>query len=268
MDLGLKNKTVLITGGSSGIGKETALTYAKENEVQIAVTYFSGKQAALELIESIDKSGNKAIAVPMSLSDFSSIEKAYSGIIDRFGSIDVLINNAVYWGDGSAMGKSFEEMPIQQWRDIISINLFGTVKLTQLVLPGMRKQQFGRIVNVSSDIALDSMVGSGPYGSLKAALFGLTSNLVVEASVDNILTNVVLPSLTMTPKAEHRFPDKFKTLAKAAFPTGRVTMPQDVASLITYLGSAANSHVNGEMIKATGKGSQPLLSYIFKNTNK
>src|SRR5690606_14834471 len=185
-----------------------------------------------------------------SLSDFSSIEKAFSEIIDRFGSIDVLINNAVYWGDGSAMGKCFEDMPIQQWRDIISINLFGTVRLTQLVLPGMRKQKFGRIVNVSSDIALDSMVGSGPYGSLKAALFGLTSNLVVEASMDNILTNVVLPSLTMTPKAELRFSGEFKTLAQAAFPTGRVTTPRDVASLITYLGSAANGHVNGEMIRS------------------
>src|SRR5690554_2924699 len=118
MDLGLKNKTVLITGGNSGIGRETALAYAKEKGVQIAVTYFSGKQAALELIERIDKSGNKAIAVPMSLADFSSIEKAFNEIIDRFGHIDVLINNAVYWGDSSAMSKSFEEMPIQQWCDI------------------------------------------------------------------------------------------------------------------------------------------------------
>lgn len=268
MDLGLKNKTVLITGGSSGIGKETALTYARENGVKIAITYFSGKQTALELIESIDRSGNEAIAVPLSLSDFSSIEKAFNKIVSHFGNIDVLVNNAVYWGDGSAMGTSFEDLPIQQWRDIVGINLFGTVRLTQLVLPGMRERQFGRIVNVSSDIALDSMAGSGPYGSLKAALMGLTSNLVVEASMDHILTNVVLPSLTMTPKAELRFSDEFKTLAQAAFPTGRVTTPRDVASLIAYLGSAANSHVNGEMIRATGKGSQPVLNYIFKKTTK
>src|SRR5690606_27763551 len=148
MDLGLKNKTVLITGGSSGIGKETALTYARENGVKIAVTYFSGKQAGLELIESIDRSGNEAIAVPLSSSEFSSKEKEFNKIVTHDGNIDVLINNAVYWGDHSAMGTSFEDLPIQQWRDIVGINLFGTLKLTQLVLPGMRKQQYERIVNV------------------------------------------------------------------------------------------------------------------------
>lgn len=264
MDLGLKDKTVLITGGSSGIGKETALTFAREDGVQIVVTYFKGKQAAQELVDTINNSGNKSLAVPLALADFSSIEQAVETIREHFETIDILVNNAVYWGDGSAMGKSFEDIPMQQWSDVVGTNLFGTVRLTQLVLPGMRRQKFGRIVNVSSDIALESMVGSGPYGSLKAALFGLTSNLVVEGSADNILTNVVLPSLTMTEKATQRFPDEFKEAAKAAFPTGRITTPQDVASLIVYLGSSANSHINGEIIKATGKGSQPLLNYILR----
>ena len=162
----------------------------------------------------------------------------------------------------------FEEIPLSQWEEIICVNLFGTVQLTQAVVPGMRLQHFGRIVNISSDVALDSMIGSGPYGSLKAAFFGLTANLVTELSADNILTNVVIPSWTLTDRAKKFFPVAFQKQAVSAFPTGRVTRPEDVASLIAYLGSAANGHINGECIKATGKGSQAMLAAIFQEFSK
>lgn len=154
---------------------------------------------------------------------------------------------------------------MSQWEETIGRNLFGTVKVTQEVVPFMRRTKWGRIVNVSSDIALDSMKGSGPYGSLKSALFGFTANLVEELSSDGILSNVVIPSLTFTAKAKERFPETFQEGAKKAFPTNRVTRPEDVASLVVYLGSAANGHVNGEQIRVTGKGSQPMLNAMFRS---
>lgn len=264
MDLGLKGKTILITGGSSGIGKTSALVFAKEVGARIAITYHKGQAAAQEIVDEIQNSGCEAIAVYMALDDHSSIQKAIDRVSHEFGTIHVLVNNAVYWGDQKNRGSQFEEMPIDQWQNIIGTNLFGTVHLTQLVVPFMKKQLFGRIINISSDIAIDSMIGSGPYGTLKAALLGLTSNLVTELSKYNILTNVILPSLTMTDRAIQIFPKQFQDLAKEAFPTNRITTPEDVATLIAYLGSAANGHVNGESIKVTGKSSQPMLNSIYQ----
>ena len=127
----------------------------------------------------------------------------------------------------------------------------------------MRKNRWGRIVNVSADISYNSMKGAGPYGSLKTALFGFTSNLVEELSADGILSNVVLPSWTLVERAIESFPEEFRREAGKAFPTNRVTTPEDVASVIVYLGSAANRHVNGEHIRVTGRGSQPVLNMLI-----
>lgn len=264
MDTGLEDKTVLITGGSSGIGKATALMFAEETGANVAITYYQNQEGAGEIVSTIERNGGQALAVPMSLEDHSSIQKAVAGITERFGSVDVLVNNAVFWGNPEHRGTDFEEMPMSQWEKTVGRNLFGTVKVTQEVVPFMRKANWGRIINVSSDIAFDSMKGSGPYGSLKSALFGFAANLVEELSPDGILSNVVIPSWTLTQRAVDFFPEEFRQQAVKAFPTNRVTRPEDVASLIVYLGSGANTHVNGEMIRVTGKGSQPMLNAMFK----
>ncbi len=264
MDVGLTGKTVLITGGSSGIGKATALLYGLEKGVNVALTYFEHQVRADAVVAQIRERGGSALAVPLSLADHASIESAVQTVAETFGSIDVLVNNAVQWGSDNR-GKRLEEMPLAQWQETVGVNLLGTVRVTQLVAPYMRKRRWGRIVNVSSDVALDSMVGSGPYGSLKAALLGFTANLVTELSADGILSNVVIPGWTLTDRAIAFFPEAFRETAQSAFPTGRVTLPEDVASLIVYLGSAANGHVNGESVKVTGKGSQAMLSAMFRD---
>ena len=264
MDIGLSNKTIFITGGNSGIGKATALLYAKEANANIAISYHANEAGAHQVVTEIEKAGGNALAVKLDLGDIESIQRAIDTIVTAFGSIHVLVNNAIHWGSRENRGKSFEEMPLSQWQETVGINLFGTVKVTQAVVPYMRKQHFGRIVNVSSDVAFDSMHGSGPYGSLKSALFGLTANLVTELSADNILTNVVIPSWTLTERAKNFFAEEFQQEAVRAFPTKRVTQPEEVASMIVYLGSAINGHVNGECIKVTGKGSQAMLALQFR----
>lgn len=267
MDLQLSKKTIFITGGNSGIGKAIALAYAKEAGARIAISYFTAEAKALEIVAAIERQGCQAMAVKMDLANLSSIEQAVRAIIERFGSIDILINNAVIWGSGENRGKSFEQMPLSVWQSTVGLNLFGTVKVTQMVIPYMKSRRFGRIVTVSSDLAVESMHGSGPYSSLKAALFGLTANLVSELSEYNILSNVVLPSWTLTEKAKTFFPEDFQKEAIRAFPTNRITEPEQVATLVVYLGSPANGHVNGEYIKVSGKGSQYMLGTIFRELN-
>ena len=264
MELGLNEKTVLITGGSSGIGKATVLAFAKEKNSNIAFTYFKSEAGAHEIVRSIEAEGGSAIAVYMDLADYSSIEQAVDTATQRFGRVDVLVNNAVQWPDRANRGKIFEEMPITQWEETIRVNLLGTVRVTQAVVPFMRQQKWGRIVNVSSDLAFDSFVGSGPYSSLKSALIGFTANLVEELSAEGILSNLVLPSWTLTDRARTFFPEGIHEKVKVAFPTQRITVPEDVASLILYLTSAANGHVNGEVIRVTGKASLPFMNHLFK----
>lgn len=265
MDLKLNQKSVLVTGGASGIGREITRLYADETGVNIAFTYFSDKNGADALTHQLQRTGASSLCLFMNLADPESIEQAVKKVADSFGGIDVLINNAVFWGSPGSRGKKFEEISLEEWRKVLNTNVLGTVGLIQSVVPYMRKRQFGRIVNISSDIAYESMPGSGAYGTMKAALSGLTANLVTEFSADNILSNIVVPSLTFTDKAIHRFPETFQKAAENAFPTRRVTRPEDVASLVVYLGSGANTHVNGEEIRVTGKGSQPMLNDIFRN---
>lgn len=268
MDLGFKNKTVFITGGSSGIGYAAVLEYANETGCNIVFSYHSNEERANEIRKEIESLGCNALAVKMDLANFDSIQSAVKAIIDKFGSIHALVNNAVHWGSWEHRSKLFEEIPISVWQEIIGINLFGTVKVTQAVVPYMRKQKFGRIVNISSDVAIDSMKGSGAYSSLKSALFGFNANLVTELSADNILSNVVIPGWTLTDKARKVFNENIQLHSAKAVPTNRLTIPTDVATLITYLGSSANGHINGEHIKVSGHSSLPLMSYIIQEIRK
>lgn len=268
MDFGFSGKTVLVTGGSSGIGRAAVLMFAQEPGINIALTYFKNEDSANDLARSIEANGGSALAVYMDLADHASIEQAVAAVGERFGRVDALVNNAVQWGSGANRGKVFEAMPLAQWQETIGINLFGTVKVTQAVVPFMREQKWGRIVNVSSDLAVDSMIGSGPYSTLKSALFGFTANLVEELSADGVLSNAILPSWTLTDRARTFFPAGIHEEIKIAFPTQRVTVPEDVASLIVYLASPANGHVNGEIIRVTGKTSLPFMSHLFREFMK
>lgn len=264
MHFGFDGKTVLVTGGSSGIGRATVLAFAQEPEVNIAFTYFKNEDGAHDLARSIEAEGGSAMTVYLDLADHASIEQAVKVAAARFGRVDALVNNAVHWGNQANRGKIFEAMPLSQWEETVAVNLFGTVRVTQAVVPFMRQQKWGRIVTISSDLAVDSMVGSGPYSTLKSALFGFTANLVEELSTDGILSNIILPSWTLTDRARTFFPAGIHEELKLAFPTQRVTMPEDVASLILYLASPANGHVNGEIIRVTGKASLPFMNHLFK----
>ena len=261
MYCGLNGRTVLVTGGSTGIGMATSELFGREPGVRVALTYKSGREGALGAVERIERQGGKAMAVHLDLGDQHGIVRAVGEIEESFGGVDVLVANAVQWPTERF---AFEEGPVSGWESFFAVNLSGTVKLCQQVIPSMKARRWGRIVLLSSDLAVDSMKGSGRYSALKAALFGLAANLVTELSPYDILTNVVLPSWTLTDRARTHFPQAFREAATAAFPTGRITTPEDVASLILYLGSGANGHVNGEHIRVTGASSLPLMGYLWE----
>jgi NAD(P)-dependent dehydrogenase (short-subunit alcohol dehydrogenase family) len=251
MDLGLQNRVVLVTGSSSGIGRATALAFGREG-ARVGITYRSHLTQAEETARLVIETGGQAVVIPYDLASEESITQAVETIVQRWGGIDVLVNNAVQWGSLEDMGKRFEEVPASSWRPMLDLSLAGVYHTLQHVVPLMRARGWGRIVNISSNIAEDGLPGTGAYAAAKAGLHGLTRVLAHELGPVGVLSNVVMPGFTLTERNRDLFPQHMQAAVAKQTPTGRLTRPEDVAALIVFLGSAANGHVNGEAIRCTG----------------
>ncbi len=256
MDLGLTGKAVLVTGGSRGIGRATALAFAREG-ARVAVTYSTARERAEQVVADLVAAGARdAAAFPMQLADAESIRTAVDGIVERFGAVDVLVNNAVSWGDvGPWEAPLFEHRAATSWRPVLEANVEGHYHAIQRVLPSMRARSWGRIVNVSSTVAADGLPGSGPYGAAKAALHGLTRTLAKELGPAGILANVVMPGLTLTEGNVERIPAASLEPIAAETPLRRLLRAEEVAATIVFLGSAANTALTGEIVRASGGAS-------------
>jgi 3-oxoacyl-[acyl-carrier protein] reductase len=251
MDLGLQNRVVLVTGSSSGIGRATALAFGREG-ARVGITYRSQLEQAEETARQVIAAGGQALVVPYDLGREDTITQAVKTVARQWGSIDVLVNNAVQWGSLADMGKRFEDVPMSSWRPTLDLSLAGVYYTLQQVIPLMRSQSWGRIVNISSNVAEDGIPGAGAYAAAKAGLHGLTRVLARELGPAGILSNVVMPGFTLTERNRDQFPQAMQDAVAQQTPTGRLTSPEDVAALIVFLGSAANGHVNGEAIRCTG----------------
>lgn len=253
MDTEIKDRVVFVTGGSSGIGRATAVAFGREG-AKVALSYYNNRAGAEDTARMVGETGGEALVVRHDLADDDSIRSAVEEIAGRWGAVHVLVNNAVRWPSrGDSGGKAlFEEVPPERWREDIRTLLEGAYLTTQVVLPTMREAGWGRIVNISSSLAEDGMPGGGPYTTPKAALHGLTRTLARELAPAGIFTNGVMPGLTLTERASRVIPQTVLDEEAARTPTGRLTTPEEVAGLVVFLGSAANGHVNGQIVRVTG----------------
>jgi 3-oxoacyl-[acyl-carrier protein] reductase len=251
MDLGLQNRVVVVTGSSAGIGRATALAFGREG-ARVGITYRSHATQAEETARLVIEAGGQAVVVPYDLASEETMIRAVETIVQQWGSIDVLVNNAVQWGSLEDMGKRFEDVPMSSWKPMLDLSLAGVYHTLQHVVPLMRARGWGRIVNISSNVAEDGLPGAGAYAAAKAGLHGLTRVLARELGPAGILSNVVMPGFTLTERNRDLFPQQMQEAVAKQTPTGRLTRPEDVAALIVFLGSAANGHVNGEAIRCTG----------------
>ena len=250
MDFGLSQKVVLVSGASSGIGRVTALTFAAEG-AHVAIGYHTNKQATEEVVTEIERQGGKALPVRLDLRDDTSLDKGVETILATWGTLHVLVNNA-----GSfPVGGAFDAQKDGQWEAAIRINLIGPGRLIQNAIPAMRANGWGRIVNVSTIHAQTGAPGVVAHTSAKSGLHGLTKSVAREVARSGILVNAVLPGLTLTSKMQSmraNMPAERLNQSLAQIPTGRGSTPEDVARVIVFLGSAANGHINGELIHVTG----------------
>jgi|SRR5579859_835980 len=250
MDMGMKGQSVLVTGSSSGIGRAAAIAFGAEG-ARVAITYHRNRQGAEDTAKEVQKSGGQALVTHYDLSDPASIRSSVDHIQQEWGSLNVLVNNAVQMDAPGPSGQKFEEVPLEHWQTMLRSTLEGITLTIQYALPMMRNAGWGRIVTVSSD-ATDGWPGLGPYATAKAGLHGLTATLAAELGPSNILSNVVMPGFVLTEHNQERVPAEYREQIKQHLPTRQLVTPEDVAALIVFLGSPVNRQIIGEVIRITG----------------
>lgn len=238
----LTGKVALVTGASTGIGASVAKLLAARGAA-VAVNYLSSRGEAEQVVEEIAAAGGWAIAKHADVTREEEVSRLVTAVKSQLGPIDILINNA-----GRNIGRGrFEELGIETWDEGYRINLRSTVLVCQAVLPGMVKRGWGRVVNVTSVAArLGGANNAIYYAAAKAGMNALTVGLGHEYAKTGVLINGVAPGLIDTPF--HRMGrERLERLAPTV-PIGRSGAPEEVAEVIAFLASPANSYMLGEVV--------------------
>jgi len=253
LKVNLEGRVALVTGASRGIGRAIALSLA-EAGADIAVNYRKDEAAAAETVAEIEKRGRKAKAYSASVENIEEDAAMVASVIADFGRIDILVNNAGI----ASRGQSVADTDPQEMERVVRVHAFGPHYLSKLVLPHMRKQKRGDIVMISSVATRSNGANGAPYNMGKAAMEALALTLAKEERRNGIRTNIVAPSLTVTEMGRRL--TKAVTGGKdiseldATSPFGRVSVPEDVAAVVTFLVSGANPYANGQKIYVDGGG--------------
>ncbi len=243
--LNLSGKVALITGSTRGIGRATAEKLA-EAGATVIITGRSEDRAVEVAKEIKEKTESETFAVGMDIGVKESVEEAFKRITERFGSVDILVNNA-----GMNRDTLFVRMKLEDWEEIIRVNLTGTFLVTQLSVKGMMKKRWGRIINMSSVVAFIGNVGQANYSSAKAGLIGFTKTLAKELASRNITVNAVAPGFIETDMTED-LPEDIKQGFLSQIPMNRFGKPEDVANVVLFLASDLAGYITGEVIHVNG----------------
>ena len=239
------SKVALITGGTRGIGRQIAVTLAKEG-YDIAVNYITLNDEVENTKKEVEKAGVKCITVCGDVSRFDDSENMVKEVVNEFGRIDVLVNNAGITKDMLIM-----RMKREDFESVIDVNLVGTFNVTKNVVPYMMKQRDGRIINLSSVVGISGNAGQTNYSASKAGIIGFTKSLAKEVGSRNILVNAVAPGFIAT-RMTDVLKDEVKEEISKTIPLKRMGTPQDVANVVKFLASEDSSYITGQVINIDG----------------
>ena len=239
------NKIALITGGTRGIGKQIALTFAKEG-YNIALNYRTENEDLKNTKKEIESNNLKCIAVQGDVTNFKDCEQFVKQIVEEFGNIDVLVNNAGITKDTLLM-----RMKEEDFKQVIDTNLIGTFNVTKNVIGNMLKARNGRIINISSVVGISGNAGQTNYSASKAGIIGFTKSLAKEVASRNITVNAVAPGFIETQMTDVLKDDIKEEIAKK-IPLKRMGTPQDVANVVKFLASNDSSYITGQVINIDG----------------
>jgi 3-oxoacyl-[acyl-carrier protein] reductase len=241
----LNNKSVLVTGASRGIGRAIALCFAK-NGARVAVNYSGSEARANEVVEEIKANGGTAFAIKADISSSEDVTSMMKSVINEFGSLDVLVNNAGITRDNLLM-----RMKEEDWDAVINTNLKGVFLTTKAVTRQMMKQRQGRIINIASIVGVSGNPGQANYVAAKAGVIGLTKTAAKELSSRGITVNAIAPGFIetdMTGKLE----EGIKEDMLRNIPLARFGQPEDIAAAAAFLASDASSYITGQTIHVDG----------------
>ncbi|MEE6261742.1 SDR family NAD(P)-dependent oxidoreductase [Plantactinospora sonchi] len=248
MELGLREKRVLVTGASSNIGRAIAVAFGEEGAT-VAIGYHRDEAGAAHTATLVEQAGGRPLVIGLDLGDEARLRHGADRALTELGGIDVLVNNAVAFPGPPAPDEMFETAPADRMRRSLATNLLGHYLLSQAAVASMRANGWGRIVHVSTGLVEDGRSGAAAYVTPKSGLHGLTRTMSRELASAGILTNLVMAGFVV---GDRRLPDDLLRQAAAAAATGRTTEAVEVANLVVFLCSSANGHVTGELIRADG----------------
>jgi NAD(P)-dependent dehydrogenase (short-subunit alcohol dehydrogenase family) len=247
MELGLRERVVVVTGATQGIGAAIAEMLGAEGS-RVALTYHSNERKAEEIAERVSAAGGEALVLRMALEQPQTIEAAFAETVERWGGIDALVAKAVQWPTARAPAGRAEGLALEHWQQGLRANLEGTIATVLAALPTMRERDWGRIVLISSGVAEEGVPGPGPYGVAKAGVQGLMRQLAWDVGRDRILVNAIGAGFTVTERNLETFRDELREQVAAMTPSRRLSSPSEVASLALFLASPANANISGEVI--------------------
>ena len=238
-------RVAVVTGGSRGLGRACAVALAADGWT-VAVGYRSSETEAKETVEALEGAGSPGLAVYLDTTDGPSVGEAFRRVADEVGPVVGLVNNAGFSQDGLLI-----KYPMETYDRTMDTNVRGSFLCSQAALRGMLRAKWGRIVNMSSAVALHGNAGQTAYAASKSALLGLTKSLAREVGLKGITVNAVCPGLVDTVMTSH-LDDRARAYYLDQTPAGRTATHEEVAAVVRFLMSEDASYVNGAVIPVDG----------------
>ena len=242
----LSGQVAIVTGGSRGIGKATAVILAKAGAA-VVFNYIKNDKAAARTLEEIKKAGQKALSVKADVSKFSEVKKLVDATVKKFGRIDILVTCAGIW-----QKTAIEKMTPEKLARTVATNLYGTFYPISLCVPYMKKQQSGNIITISSTAGQRGEAFHSHYAATKGAVISLTKSLALELAPDGIRVNCVAPGWVDTDMSHAALTGREGKKIRSAIPLGRAATAQEIAGVILFLASGLSTFVVGEILNVNG----------------
>jgi 3-oxoacyl-[acyl-carrier protein] reductase len=252
MGMDFAGRTVLVTGSSRGIGASIAKAFGELGAV-VVVNYLSNEQAAMEVVQHIQRAGGEAVALQADVTDSSSVERMVEEVADAFGGIDVVVNNALkHYSFNPKLRKTAWAMEWEDYQNQLDGSLGGAFHVCKAVIPHMKERGGGRIVNMVTNLIDFPVVPYHDYTTAKSALLGYSRNLAAELGAFGITVNCVAPGLTYPTDSSRDTKEDVKNAIIGLTPMGRLATPKDITGAVLFFASDWSSFITGQCIRVDG----------------